>query len=217
MVNGRILGLLMSNATCVHFLTITRHHYTISYQHIELYVTEDEFSVMQCIPTTYILNMRIFFEEKMERVSKSSSNLSPSSILSIVAGSLIIIGSVVPIGMLGMSGHYGMMSRFGTGETTGGWCGPMGGWCGPMGGGFGMMMPLQPSTWTAIPVISAISIGIGAVLIVGGYLIYRRPESAGKWGVAILVTSVVGLLNMSGFFIGPILGIIGGILGLTRR
>jgi hypothetical protein len=124
-------------------------------------------------------------------------HLAPSSILSIIGGSLMIISGLVPLAMLGMSGRYGMM-------------GP--GMMGP-----GMMMPLQPFMWTAIAVISAIAIGIGAILIIGGYLIYRKPESAGKWGVAILVASIVGLFGMGGFFIGPILGIIGGILALTKR
>jgi hypothetical protein len=91
------------------------------------------------------------------------------------------------------------------------------GMMGPGMMGPGMMMPLQPFMWTAIAVISAIAIGIGAILIIGGYLIYRKPESAGKWGVAILVASIVGLFGMGGFFIGPILGIIGGILALTKR
>jgi len=124
-------------------------------------------------------------------------HLAPSSILSIIGGSLMIISGLVPLAMLGMSGRYGMM-------------GP--GMMGP-----GMMMPLQPFMWTAIAVISAIAIGTGAILIIGGYLIYRKPESAGKWGVAILVASIVGLFGMGGFFIGPILGIIGGILALTKR
>ena len=50
--------------------------------------------------------------------------LVPSSILSIIGGSLMIISGLVPLAMLGMSGRYGMM-------------GP--GMMGP-----GMMMPLQP-------------------------------------------------------------------------
>jgi hypothetical protein len=142
----------------------------------------------------------------MESVPKrSSSNLATpsSSILSIIAGSLIIIGGfLIPLAMLGMSGHYGMMSRFGTG--------------GMMGGGYGMMMPFQPFMWwTAI--IPVISIVTGAILIIGGYLIYRRPESAGKWRIAILAASIVSLFSMGGFLIGAILGIIGGILALTRQ
>jgi hypothetical protein len=81
--------------------------------------------------------------------------LVPSSILSIIGGSLMIISGLVPLAMLGMSGRYGMM-------------GP--GMMGP-----GMMMPLQPFICTAIAVISAIAIGIGVILIIGGYLIYRKP------------------------------------------
>lgn len=138
----------------------------------------------------------------MERLSESRSNLVPSSILSIIGGALIIISGLVPLGMLGMSGHYGMMS--GTGGMM-------------MGGRFGMMMPLQSFIWTTMAVVSVISIGTGVVLIIGGYSIYGKPESTGKWGVAILVASIVGLFSMGGFIIGPILGIIGGILALTRK
>ena len=122
--------------------------------------------------------------------------LVPSSILSIIGGSLMIISGLVPLAMLGMSGRYGMM-------------GP-----GMMGPG---MMPLQPFMWTGIAVISAISIGTGVILIIGGYLIYRKPESAGKWGIAILVASIVSLFGMGGFLIGAILGIIGGIMGMVSR
>jgi Family of unknown function (DUF6114) len=142
----------------------------------------------------------------LERTSKSSSSnpLPSSSILSIIGGALIIIGGLIFLTMLGMLGHYGMMSGSGTG--------------GMMGGGFRMMTPFQPFMWwTSIAAISAISIGIGVILIIGGYFIYRKPETAGKWGIAILVASIVGLFGMSGFFIGSILGIIGGILALTRR
>jgi hypothetical protein len=105
--------------------------------------------------------------------------------------------------MLGMSGHYGMMSGSGTG--------------GMMRGRLGMMMPFQPVIGTSIATISAISIGIGIILIIGGYFIYKKPESARRWGIAILVASIVSLFGMGGFLIGAILGIIGGILALTRR
>jgi hypothetical protein len=119
-------------------------------------------------------------------------SLAPSSILSIIGGSLMIISGLVSLVTLGIPGYYGIM-------------------------GPGMMMPFQPFMWTAIAVISTTSIGIGAILIIGGYLIYRKSESASKWGVVILVLSIVGLFGMGGFFVGPILGIIGGILALTKR
>jgi Family of unknown function (DUF6114) len=75
----------------------------------------------------------------------------------------------------------------------------------------------QSFIWTTMAVVSVISIGTGVVLIIGGYSIYGKPETAGKWGVAMLVASVVSLFSMGGFFIGPILGVIGGILALTRK
>jgi hypothetical protein len=153
----------------------------------------------------------------MEKVPKSSSRnmaIPSSSILSIIAGSLIIIGGfLIPLTMmLGMSGHYGMTSRFGTSGMTRGSCGIIRGGCGMM------MIPSQPLTWwTATAVIPVISIVTGVILIIGGYSIYKSPESEGKWGIAILVTSIVSLFGMGGFLIGSILGIIGGITALTRR
>lgn len=142
----------------------------------------------------------------MVRVSKGSNSFVPSSVLSIIGGSLMIIGGLLPLGMLGMSGHFGMMSEMDTGEMMD-----------EMMDGESGMMPLQSFLWASVTIISAISIGTGIVLIVGGYLIYRKPESATPWGIAILVASIVSLLSIGGFIIGPILGIIGGILALTRK
>ncbi|MFL6355484.1 MAG: DUF6114 domain-containing protein [Nitrososphaeraceae archaeon] len=155
----------------------------------------------------------------MEKVSRNSDRnpaIPSSSILSIIAGSLIIIGGfLIPLTMmLGMSGHYGMkMSRFGTGVMTRGSCGIIRGGCGMM-----MIIPFQPLTWwTATAVIPVFSIVTGVILIIGGYSIYKSPESEGKWGIPILITSIVSLFGMGGFLIGSILGIIGGITALTRR
>ncbi len=73
-----------------------------------------------------------------------------------------------------------------------------------MGGGgwYGMMMPCQSLGWATIGVTSAISTAVGAVLIIGGYSIYTKPEIASRLGLAILVASVVGLFGMGGFLIG---------------
>jgi hypothetical protein len=64
--------------------------------------------------------------------------------------------------------------------------------------------------------MATISLAAGAVAIAGGYAIYRKPASTNVWGVGILIASIVGLFTMSGFFIGPVLGIIGGILALKK-
>ena len=83
--------------------------------------------------------------------------------------------------------------------------------------GCGMMTSGSSFMWAAVGILTAISIGAGAVSVIGGYSIYKKQESSNTWGIAILVASIVGLIGMSGFFIGPVLGIIGGILALTKK
>ena len=138
----------------------------------------------------------------MENVSRST-NTPPSAILSIIGGALMVAGGLLPLVMFGMWNQHSMM--YGWGQN------------GMMGGGFGMIDPLQSYVWIVLATMSAVSIGIGMILIVGGYSINKKPESASKWGVGILIASIIGIFGMGGFFIGPILGIIGGILALTKK
>ena len=113
----------------------------------------------------------------------------------------MVVGGLVAVSMMSMWSQAGMP-----------------GFGGMMGGG-GMMSGIMSSSWMwgAVGIMSGISAGLGAILIVGGYSIHKKPESSNTWGVAILVTSIVGLITMTGFFIGPIIGIIGGILELTKK
>ena len=111
----------------------------------------------------------------------------------------MVIGGLVAVSMMNMWSQAGMPG-FG-----------MGG----MMGGAGMMG--SSMIWGAVGIMSGISAALGAVLIVGGYSIHKKPETTNSWGVTILVTSIVGLVTMTGFFIGPIIGIIGGILALTKK
>ncbi|AFU58946.1 hypothetical protein Ngar_c20140 [Candidatus Nitrososphaera gargensis Ga9.2] len=113
----------------------------------------------------------------------------------------MIIGGTLGLSMFAVWSQAGMPGWGGGGMMSGGW-GMM------MSGGF---------MWAAVGTMAAISVGAGTVSILGGYSIYKRPESSGAWGVAILISGIVGLVGMSGFFIGPILGIIGGILALTKK
>jgi hypothetical protein len=130
----------------------------------------------------------------MESVSKSSS-MPSSSILSIIGGALMVAGGIFTLSMFSVWSPGAM--------------GPM------MGGGWGMMSGGY-FTW-AVGTMAAVSLAAGAMTIVGGYAIYAKPASASVWGIGILIASIVGLVTMSGFFIGPLLGIIGGILALTKK
>ncbi len=88
------------------------------------------------------------------------------------------------------------------------------GW-GSMMGGYGMMQGGYLG-WM-VGTMSALSLATGAIVIAGGYSIYRKPESSTAGGTGILVASVIGLFGMGGCFVGPILGIIGGIMALAKK
>jgi hypothetical protein len=132
----------------------------------------------------------------MESVSKKG--MSPSSILSIIGGALMVAGGAFALSMFGVWSQAGMP----------GWGPMMGGGVGMMGGGF--------FGWV-VGTMAAVSLGTGAIAIAGGYAIYRNPESSTAWGIGILVASIIGLFGMGGFVIGPILGIVGGILALSKK
>lgn len=140
----------------------------------------------------------------MERV-ENSRRLSSYAILSILGGSLMLTGGIIAPLIAGAWTHSGMMSGWWGGGMMGG------------AGGWGMTGPGVYAWWAVVGTLSAISIGAGSVLIAGGYAMHKRPESTGVWGIVIIVASIIGLFGMSGFFVGPILGIIGGTLALTKK
>ncbi len=130
--------------------------------------------------------------------STAGRGLAPSSILAFIAGALLIAGVIVGALTFTLWSDNGMMMTS----------------PGMMGGG-GMMS--DSFMWAAIWGVAAIWVGTGAVSIVGGYAIYRNPQSRTIWGIAILIASIVGLLTVGGFIIGPILGIVAGILALVKK
>ncbi len=67
----------------------------------------------------------------------------------------------------------------------------------------------------ALNIIGGIAIAFAVLIIVGAYLIYNGMEAAG--GVLVLVFSVLSIFVGSGWFIGLILGVIGGILALIKK
>ncbi len=55
----------------------------------------------------------------------------------------------------------------------------------------------------------------GILVIAGSILIYSRKNIIGA--ILAIVFSLVGLAGLGGFFIGTILGVIGGILALVKK
>ena len=67
----------------------------------------------------------------------------------------------------------------------------------------------------ALNILGGIAVVFAILIIVGAYLIYSRMEVAG--GAIVIVFSLLSLFVGSGWLIGLILGLIGGILGLLKK
>jgi hypothetical protein len=106
-------------------------------------------------------------------LKETSTRMPPSAILAIMAGALMVAGGLVVPSIFGV--------------WTGGFPGWMSG--NSMMGcpGCSIMMSGSSLMWAMVGIMAVISIGAGAVSIVGGYSIYKKPASSTSWGIAILV------------------------------
>ena len=67
----------------------------------------------------------------------------------------------------------------------------------------------------ALNIIGGIAVVFAVLIIVGAYLIYTGMEMSGA--VIVIIFSVLSIFVGSGWLIGLILGVIGGILALVKR
>ena len=119
-------------------------------------------------------------------------------ILSLVGGLLIFVGSSVSIvwfsvGSAPFGGYWGMMS----------------GWHG-MTGSYGF-------AYDYLLVLSVLGLACGVIVVVGGFMLSLRPLEHVTWGVLIVIFSAISFVSMGGWFVGAILGIVGGALALAWR
>ena len=128
----------------------------------------------------------------------SSQRPEPAFILSLVGGVLTLVGSVVVIM----------------------WAQNMPVWGGAMGnmmGSYGGMTGGMGFSWLFFAGMAIFGVVAGILVLAGAFLLYAQPERASTWGTTILIFSILGMFGMGGFFIGAIVGIIGGTLALTWR
>ena len=118
--------------------------------------------------------------------------------MSLGAGVLMLLGGGLSYILFGGGGFgYGTL-----GGMMAGYAGMMGGYGTPFG---------------AMGSLVLIGLVAGVVVTIGALLLNSRPAEHTTWGALILVFSLIGFLGMDGFFIGAILGVIGGIVALGWR
>jgi len=66
--------------------------------------------------------------------------------------------------------------------------------------------------------LGIVGVIMGIIMVVGGFMMYSKPTSAKMWGVIVLILAIISWVTaIGGFFIGFLLGLIGGILALTFK
>lgn len=123
-------------------------------------------------------------------------------VLSLIGGILMLVGG-------GVSSLWFMYGGLGMGGMMGGFGGMMGGYQGMMGSlgaPFGFMGGL-----------SLIGLVSGFLVIIGAIMLNVHPAEHTAWGTIILVFSIISFVGMGGFFIGAILGIMGGAFAVSWK
>jgi hypothetical protein len=67
----------------------------------------------------------------------------------------------------------------------------------------------------ALNIIGGVAIAFGILILIGAYLMYRDMTAVG--GTIVIVFSLLSILVGSGWLIGLVLGLVGGILGVLKR
>jgi hypothetical protein len=119
-------------------------------------------------------------------------------ILSLIAGIFILLGGGVMSMMgsiIGSLGGYGMMGGYGR----------LG--YGMMGLGYGFAL------------IGVVGLVFGAIVVISSVMLNNKPTEHSTWGSVIVLFSVLSIFTstMGGFGVGLILGIVGGVLGITWK
>ncbi len=125
-------------------------------------------------------------------------------VISLIAG-IVVLSAGAMMAFAGSPYYWGYY-----GPMMGGYYGGMmGGYYGMMGG-FGLA-----GAW--FYVLTVIGVVAGIMILVGAIMVYNRPARGSSWGALILVSSIVSFLGMGGFFLGAVLGVVGGVLAMTFR
>jgi hypothetical protein len=136
----------------------------------------------------------------VSETKKPTTRARAAFIISIVGGIAIVLGGLL----------YTVMRRFGmTGETFRR--------TGRMVGGVGSVAA-RPAygLMTGFWILGIVS---GIIVLISAIMLNRRPAQVNIWGILTVIFSIVSFFGGSrgGFYVGTILGIIGGALALLSK
>ena len=131
---------------------------------------------------------------------ESSQGQITAYILSLISGIIILMTGIIGLVWFGADGP--------------GW-GGFGGWMGGMmGNSHGFTGGGEFGFFSVLSILGLIS---GVVVIISAVMLRMHPSNHFIWGTIILIFALVSFADMGGYFIGAILGIVGGALALSNR
>jgi hypothetical protein len=83
--------------------------------------------------------------------------------------------------------------------------------------GADMMYPMMIFGSPQLTLSSLLGILAAVVIITSGLLLYLYPKHQIIWGSIVVTSSIIGFLSGGGFFIGSIVGIVGGIIAISVK
>lgn len=82
----------------------------------------------------------------------------------------------------------------------------------------GAMLAFFPTFGMGVTVLGVVGLLFGLIIIIGGVMMYTKPEQHVMWGAIVLILSIVSIpFSFAGLIIGFILALVGGILGLVFK
>ncbi len=84
-------------------------------------------------------------------------------------------------------------------------------------GGYHNFMGTYGSSYGFQAAISLVAVICGVIVVMSSINLRLNPRQRMIWAIVIIVFSVVSFVGMGGFFIGAILGIVGGLFVIATR
>lgn len=132
----------------------------------------------------------------------SQDNSKLAFLLSLIGGLIILLGGIVS----SMWFFYGGAVWGDFGDM---WSGMMGGYNGMMGS-LGFPLGFMGG-------FSLVGLVCGIIVVIAALMLNMRPQEQNAWGMLILIFSAISFLNMGGFFIGAVLGLVGGAFVVSSK
>jgi len=132
----------------------------------------------------------------------TNQGLTFAFIVSLVGGLIVLIASTVNfVWFLSGTQNFGGFGNFMRGAMD----------------GYHGFMGSYASSNSFLAGISVVGLVCGVIVLIGAIMLKADPHQSTIWAIIIIAFSVVSFVGMGGYFIGAVLGIVGGAFVLATR